>query len=105
MTMGLPSLTTAAAELVVPRSMPIIGPLFCPAILGACIGCCALTGSGLTSADITGGGARSGSGREGATAATGGEEMGGAMAGVGVGSGFSAGGGGLIPVKEVMAGR
>src|SRR5712664_2243514 len=87
-TKGLPSFTAAAAELVVPRSIPMIAPwtgAFWGAIWGASAG--GVGAAGLGGCPITGGGAFGSGGRE--------DAFGGAR---GTGDG-----GGMIPFSELMS--
>src|SRR5712692_5765875 len=106
-TSGFPSFTTAEQELVVPRSIPIIGPFF--SARGSAEGGAAgetAPGTGVAMASGGGGGGcEATGGLGGGCEATGGGFEGRGCAGGGFdGAGLSSGGGGLMPGNEVMGG-
>src|SRR6266404_3085510 len=98
MTNGLPSFTAAAAELVVPRSIPIIAPLIAALAGGAGAAAGAAGGAFGGGWVITGGGSFGSTGRVDALAGI-------ASGGGGGGPGREKGeGGGVIPLSAVMSG-
>src|SRR5437762_6531734 len=97
-TNGLPSLTAAAAELVVPRSIPIIAPLMAAFAGGTGAGAGAAAGAFGGGCVITGGGSFGSMGRvEGRASIASGGGGGGTARETG-------GGGGVIPFRVVMSG-
>src|SRR5882724_1395489 len=111
MTNGLPSFTAAAAELVVPRSIPIIAPLIAAWAGGAGAAAGAAGGAFGGGWVITGGGSFGSTGRVDALAGIASGGGGGGLLG-GIASGGGGGGpgrekgegGGVIPLSAVMSG-
>src|SRR5882672_5593238 len=110
-TNGLPSFTAAAAELVVPRSIPIIAPLMAAFAGGTGAGAGARAGAFGGGCVITGGGSFGSRGRvEGLAGIASGGGGGGTARETGGGGGGggtareTGGGGGVIPFSVVMSG-